>query len=239
MASVGSRWQRVLLKIGGEALSGENQTGISASRLNWFSEEVIKVLELGVSMGVMVGGGNIWRGARASEAGIDRATGDYMGMLATIINALALQDVLEKRGIITRVQSAVSMREIAEPYIRRRALRHLEKGRVVIFAGGIGNPYFTTDTAAALRALEISAQVLLKATKVAGIYSADPHQDQKATRYERISYAEFLRKQLRVMDSTAVSLCMDNRLPIVVFSLEEPRSIQRIILGEQVGTIVE
>jgi len=239
MTSVVPRWQRILLKMGGEALSGESRTGILASRLNWLSEEVMKVLELGISMGIMVGGGNIWRGVRASKEGIDRATGDYMGMLATIINALALQDALEKKGIVTRIQSAVMMQEIAEPYIRRRALRHLEKGRVVIFAGGIGNPYFTTDTAAALRALEIGAQVLLKATKVAGIYSADPLEDKGATRYERIGYSELLRKQLKVMDSTAVSLCMDNRLPIVVFSLEEPGSIERIILGEQVGTIVE
>jgi len=233
------KWKRILLKIGGEALAGKEGSGIFFPRLSWISEEIRKVKEMGVSIGIMVGGGNIWRGEKAAQEGIDRATGDYMGMLATIINALALQDVLEKRGIITRVQTSIEMKEIAEPYIRRRALRHLEKGRIVIFAGGTGNPYFTTDTAAALRALEIGAQVILKATKVEGIYSADPLKDKEAIKFDRIGYGEFLRRRLKIMDSTAVSLCMDNKLPIVVFSLDKPDSIKKIVLGEKVGTIVE
>jgi len=180
-----------------------------------------------------------WRGKFAQKGGIDRATADYMGMLATIINALALQDVLERKGLVTRVQTSINMYEIAEPYIRRRALRHLEKGRVVIFAGGTGNPYFTTDTAAALRALEIGAEVILKATKVEGIYSADPLKDKTARKFDKLKYEEFLQKKLKVMDATAITLCMDNNLPIVVFSLDEPDSIKRIVLGEKVGTIVE
>lgn len=217
----------------------KGEFGISFSRLNWISQEIEKVKKLRVDLGVMVGGGNIWRGRLARERGIDRATADYMGMLATIINALALQDALEKKGIVTRVQTAINMHEIAEPYIRRRALRHLEKGRVVIFAGGTGNPYFTTDTAAALRALEIGAEVILKATKVEGIYSADPLKDKKARKFDKLCYGEFLQKRLKVMDATAVTLCMDNKLPIVVFNLDEPDSIKRIVLGEKVGTIVE
>jgi len=233
------KWERIMLKMGGEALSKEKSFGISFPRLSWISEEIRKVKELGVSIGIMVGGGNIWRGKEAAKEGIDRATGDYMGMLATIINALALQDVLEKKGIVTRVQTSIEMQEIAEPYIRRRALRHLEKGRVVIFAGGTGNPYFTTDTAAALRALEVDAKVILKATKVEGIYSADPFKDKKAKKFDHIGYGEFLHKRLEVMDFTAVTLCMDNKLPIVVFDLDEPDSIKRIVLGEKVGTIVE
>jgi uridylate kinase len=233
------KWKRILLKIGGEAFAERGGFGISFSRLNWISEEIEKVKELGVALGVMVGGGNIWRGELARKGGIDRATADYMGMLATIINALALQDVLEKKGVITRVQTSIDMHEIAEPYIRRRALRHLEKGRVVIFAGGTGNPYFTTDTAAALRALEIGAEVILKATKVEGIYSADPLKDKKARKFNKIGYGEFLQKKLRVMDATAVTLCMDNKLPIIVFNLDTPDSIKKIVLGEKVGTIVE
>lgn len=239
MAAPDLKWRRVMLKMGGEAFLGKKNFGISFSRLNWISEEIREVKKLGVSMGIMVGGGNIWRGEKAAREGIDRATADYMGMLATIINALALQDVLEKKGVITRVQTSIEMREIAEPYIRRRALRHLEKGRVVIFAGGTGNPYFTTDTAAALRALEIDAEVILKATKVEGIYSADPFQDKKAVKFDRIGYTEFLNKRLKVMDSTAVTLCMDNKLPVVVFNLDEPDSIKRIAMGEKVGTIVQ
>ncbi len=239
MASPALRWKRILLKIGGEAFAGKEGSGISFPRVNWISEEIRKVKELGVSIAVMVGGGNIWRGEKAAREGIDRATGDYMGMLATIINALALQDVLEKKGIVTRVQTSIRMQEVAEPYIRRKALRHLEKGRVVIFAGGTGNPYFTTDTAAALRALEIGAEIILKATKVEGIYSADPLKDKKAKKFDRIRYGEFLKRRLKVMDSTAVTLCMDNRLPIVVFNLDKEDSIKRIVLGEKVGTIVE
>ena len=238
MTPVGPRWQRVLLKIGGEALSGENQTGLSASRLDWFSEEVIEVLELGVSMGVMVGGGNIWRGARASEAGIDRATGDYMGMLATIINALALQDALEKRGIVTRVQSAVSMREIAEPYIRKRAISHLSKKRIVLFGAGTGNPFFTSDTAAALRAMEIDAEVLLKATKTDGVYDADPELEPSAMPFPELTYHEVLKKNLKVMDLTAVSLAMGRELPIIVFNLREKGNILKVICGEKVGTLI-
>lgn len=233
------KWKRILLKMGGEAFSGKENFGISFSRLSWVAEEIRKVKKVGVSLGIMVGGGNIWRGSKAEKEGIDRAIGDYMGMLATIINALALQSALEKRGIITRVQTSIEMQEIAEPYIRRRALRHLEKGRVVIFAGGTGNPYFTTDTAAALRALETSAQVILKATKVEGIYSADPFKDKQAVKFDRIGYTEFLNKRLKVMDSTAVTLCMDNKLPVVVFNLDEPDSIKRIAMGEKVGTIVQ
>ncbi len=233
------RWKRVLLKIGGEAFSKEGGFGISFSRLSWISEQIEKVKELGVTLGIMVGGGNIWRGEQAAKEGMERSTADYMGMLATIINALALQEVLEKRGIITRVQTSIEMREIAEPYIRRKALRHLEKGRVVIFAGGTGNPYFTTDTAAALRALEICAEVILKATKVEGIYSSDPFKDKNAKKFDRICYKEFLQRGLQVMDSTAVTLCMENNLPIVVFNLDAEDSIRRIVLGEKVGTIVE
>lgn len=239
MVSPALRWKRILLKMGGEAFSDKENFGISFSRVRWVSEEIRKVKKLGVCVGVMVGGGNIWRGEKAAREGTDRATGDYMGMLATIINALALQDVLEKKGVITRVQTSIEMQEIAEPYIRRRALRHLEKGRVVIFAGGTGNPYFTTDTAAALRALEIGAQVILKATKVEGIYSADPLQDKEAIKFDRIGYSEFLNRRLKVMDSTAVTLCMDNNLPVVVFNLEKPDSIKRIAIGERVGTIVQ
>lgn len=233
------KWKRILLKIGGEAFAKRGGSGISFSRLNWISGEIEKVKELGVALGIMVGGGNIWRGELARKGGIDRATADYMGMLATIINALALQDVLEKKGVITRVQTSIDMHEIAEPYIRRRALRHLEKGRVVIFAGGTGNPYFTTDTAAALRALEIGAEVILKATKVEGIYSADPLKNKKARKFNKIGYGEFLQKRLQVMDATAVTLCMDNKLPIIVFNLDTPDSIKKIVLGEKVGTIVE
>ena len=239
MSAAGLRWKRILLKIGGEAFAKRGGFGISFSRLSWISQEIGKVKNLGVAVGIMVGGGNIWRGKFAQKGGIDRATADYMGMLATIINALALQDVLERKGLVTRVQTSINMYEIAEPYIRRRALRHLEKGRVVIFAGGTGNPYFTTDTAAALRALEIGAEVILKATKVEGIYSADPLKDKTARKFDKLKYEEFLQKKLKVMDATAITLCMDNNLPIVVFSLDEPDSIKRIVLGEKVGTIVE
>jgi len=232
------KWKRILLKMGGEALSGKDGFGISSPRVAWVAREIEEVRNLGVKMGVMVGGGNFWRGEQASREGIDRATADYMGMLATIINALVLQDALEKRGLVTRVQTAIEMQEIAEPYIRRRALRHLEKGRIVIFAGGTGNPYFTTDTAAALRALEIGAKVILKATKVEGIYSSDPLKDVNARKFDEINYVEVLKSRLEVMDATAVSLCMENELPIIVFNLEERGNIRRIILGEKVGTIV-
>ena len=232
------RWKRVLLKIGGESLADEKGYGISSSRVRLISQEIKEIKKLGVRMGIMVGGGNIFRGEVASREGVDRATADYMGMLATILNALALQDTLERLGVVTRVQTAIEMQEIAEPYIRRRALRHLEKGRVVIFAGGTGNPYFTTDTAAALRALEIEAEVILKATKVDGIYSSDPLKNRKAKKFDKIDYVEVLNLRLGVMDATAISLCMDNQLPIIVFNLHRKGNIKRILLGEKVGTIV-
>jgi len=233
------KWERILLKIGGESFSEKGSFGISSSQLNWIAEEIGQVKDLGVRIGIMVGGGNIWRGEVASKQGMDRSTADYMGMLATVINALALQDVLEDKGIITRVQTSIEMQEIAEPYIRRRALRHLEKGRIVIFAGGTGNPYFTTDTAAALRALEIEAEVILKATKVEGIYSSDPLKNQKAKKFDKIDYVEVLKRRLKVMDATAISLCMDNNLPIIVFNLEKRGNLKRIVQGEKVGTIVK
>jgi len=227
------------LKVGGENLADEKNYGISFSRLDLIAREIREVKELGVEIGIMVGGGNLLRGEVISKKGVDRATADYMGMLATIINALAFQDTLEKMGVVTRVQTAIEMQEIAEPYIRRRALRHLEKGRVVIFAGGTGNPYFTTDTAAALRALEIGAEVILKATKVDGIYSSDPLKDEKAKKFDEISYVEVIKKQLKIMDATAISLCMDNHLPIIVFNLQKKGNIKRVILGEKIGTIVD
>jgi len=232
------KWNKILLKIGGESLTEKKGYGISSARVRLIAEEIKEIKDLGVEIGVMVGGGNIFRGEVASKEGMDRTTADYMGMLATILNALALQDILERMGVFTRVQTAIEMQEIAEPYIRRRALRHLEKGRVVIFAGGTGNPYFTTDTAAALRALEIEADVILKATKVEGIYSSDPLKDKKAEKFNEISYVEMLNRRLKVMDATAVSLCMDNHLPIIVFNLQERGNIKRIILGEKVGTMV-
>jgi uridylate kinase len=238
MKSRKPRFRRILLKLSGEALGGESGVGICPEAIHGMAQQVGEVRKLGVEVVIVVGGGNIFRGLTGSERGIERATGDYMGMLATIINALALQDALEKKGIPTRVQSAISMAQVAEPFIRRRAVRHLEKGRVVIFGGGTGNPYFSTDTAAALRANEIGAEVVLKATKVDGIYDSDPKINPKATRFEQISYAEALVKQLKVMDSTAFSLCMDNRMPIIVFDLFKPHNLKRVVLGEQVGTLV-
>ena len=212
--------------------------GIRPEAVQDMAEQIREVRELGVQIVVVVGGGNIFRGLSGSEKGIERATGDYMGMLATIINALALQDALEKAGIATRVQSAITMAQVAEAFIRRRAVRHLEKGRVVIFGGGTGNPYFSTDTAAALRANEIGAEVILKATKVDGIYDSDPKKNPKANRYSQITYLEALQKQLKVMDSTAFSLCMDNKMPIIVFDLFRPHNLKRVVLGDQVGTLV-
>src|SRR5947199_3711241 len=232
------RYSRILLKLSGEALGGEAGVGICPEAIHDMARQVGEVRELGVQVVVVVGGGNIFRGLRGSERGIERATGDYMGMLATIINALALQDALEKLGVATRVQSAISMAQVAEAFIRRRAVRHLEKGRVVIFGGGTGNPYFSTDTAAALRANEIGADVVLKATKVDGIYDSDPKKNPKAKRYSDISYFEALQKQLKVMDSTAFSLCMDNKMPIIVFDFFRPHNLKRVVLGEKVGTIV-
>jgi uridylate kinase len=232
------KYSRILLKLSGEALGGETRVGISPQSVRDMAEQIREVRDLGVQIVVVVGGGNIFRGLSGSERGIERATGDYMGMLATIINALALQDALEKLGVATRVQSAITMAQIAEAFIRRRAVRHLEKGRVVIFGGGTGNPYFSTDTAAALRANEIGAEVVLKATKVDGIYDSDPKKNTSARRYSQISYSEALQKQLKVMDSTAFSLCMDNKMPIIVFDFFRPHNLRRVVMGEKVGTLV-
>jgi len=217
---------------------GDGKYGISPRVLQQIAGEIREIIELGVEVGIVIGGGNIFRGVSASTEGMDRASADYMGMLATVINGLALQDALEKLGVFTRVQSAIDMQQLAEPYIRRRAVRHLEKGRVVIFAAGTGNPYFTTDTAASLRAMEIHADVICKATKVDGIYSADPVKDPSATRYRHLSYLDVLKKNLKVMDSTAISLCMDNDLPIIVFDLGVKGNITRVVLGEEIGTTV-
>ena len=232
------KYSRVLLKLSGEALGGESGIGISPEAVQDMARQIREVRELGVQVVLVVGGGNIFRGLSGSERGIERATGDYMGMLATVINALALQDALEKLGVATRVQSAITMAQVAETFIRRRAVRHLEKGRVVIFGGGTGNPYFSTDTAAALRANEIGAEVVLKATKVDGIYDSDPKKNPKAKRFTQISYSEALQRQLKVMDSTAFSLCMDNKMPIIVFDFFRPHNLRRVVLGEKVGTLV-
>jgi uridylate kinase len=232
------KYGRILLKLSGEALGGESAVGISPEAVQDMARQIGEVRELGVQVVVVVGGGNIFRGLKGSERGVERATGDYMGMLATVINALALQDALEKVGVATRVQSAITMAQVAEPFIRRRAVRHLEKGRVVIFGGGTGNPYFSTDTAAALRANEIGAEVILKATKVDGIYDSDPKTNPGAKRYAEIKYLDALQKQLKVMDSTAFSLCMDNKMPIIVFDLFRPHNLKRVVMGEKVGTLV-
>jgi uridylate kinase len=232
------KYRRVLLKLSGEALGGETGGGICGEAILSMARQIREVRDLGVQVVVVVGGGNIFRGLAGSERGIERATGDYMGMLATIINSLALQDSLEKLGVATRVQSAISMAQVAEPFIRRRAARHLEKGRVVIFGGGTGNPYFSTDTAAALRATEIGAEVILKATKVDGIYDSDPKKNPKAKRFAKITYLEALQKQLKVMDATAFSLCMDNKMPIIVFDFFKPHNLRRVVMGEKVGTVV-
>jgi uridylate kinase len=232
------KYRRILLKLSGEALGGETGVGISAQAVRDMAEQIREVRDLGVQVVVVVGGGNIFRGLSGSERGIERATGDYMGMLATVINALALQDALEKLGVATRVQSAITMSQVAEAFIRRRAVRHLEKDRVVIFGGGTGNPYFSTDTAAALRANEIGAEVVLKATKVDGIYDSDPKKNSRAKRYSNISYAEALQQQLKVMDSTAFSLCMDNKMPIIVFDFFRPHNLKRVVMGQKVGTLV-
>jgi uridylate kinase len=231
-------YRRIVLKLSGEALAGSLGYGIDPPVLDRIGAEVREVADLGVQLAIVIGGGNIFRGVAASAGGMDRATADYMGMLATIINALALQDSLEKAGVQTRVLSAIEMRAVAEPYIRRRAIRHLEKGRVVIFAAGTGNPFFTTDTAGALRAVEIGADAIIKATKVDGVYSADPNIDPAARRLERLTYIEVLNRGLGVMDTTAISLCMDNKLPIVVFDLMRAGNIKRIVLGEPVGSVV-
>lgn len=234
-----AKYRRILLKLSGEALSGDNKTGIDKATLTRIARQVKRLTEMGVSIAIVVGGGNIWRGAEAASNGMDRATADYAGMLATLINALALQDVLEKEGITTRTQSALDINKVAEPYIRRKAEHHLEKGRVVIFAGGTGNPYMTADTAAALRAVEIGADVLLMTkNNVDGIYSADPRKFPDAKKYDRITHLEALNKRLQVMDATALSLCMDNNLPIIVFDLDAPDSIEKVTHGESIGTLV-
>lgn len=238
MDAVTLKYKRVILKVTGEILAGSQKSGIDGQMLGSFAEEIKEVKAIGCEMALVMGGGNIFRGVELSEGGIERATADYMGMLATVINSLALQDALEKIGVATRVMSAIEMRQVAEPYIRRRATRHLEKGRVVIFAGGTGNPYFTTDTTASLRAMEIGAEVILKATKVEGVYDADPFKHRDAKKYGRLTYIEVLSQQLKVMDSTAVSLCMDNRLPIVVFNIMEKGNIKRVVSGEEIGTLV-
>ena len=231
-------YQRVLLKLSGEALMGEQQFGIDPAVTTQIAKDILEIQQLGVQTAVVIGGGNLFRGLAASAKGMDRATADYLGMLATVINALALQDALEHHGVATRVAAAFEMRAVAEPFIRRRAVRHLEKGRVVVFAAGTGNPYFTTDTAAALRAMEMKADVILKATKVDGIYTADPMIHPEATKYDRISYLRVLEQELKVMDATAISLCMDNKLPIVVFNLRTAGNLRRVIMGEPVGTTV-
>jgi uridylate kinase len=233
------RFSRILLKLSGEALAGDKEFGIDTETLRSFSKEIAEVANLGVQLSLVIGGGNIFRGMAASERGMDRVSGDYMGMLATVMNALAVQDALEQIGLDTRVLSAISMREVCEPYIRRRAMRHLEKGRVVIFAAGTGNPFFTTDTAAALRAMEVKAQAILKATKVDGVFDKDPVKHPDAVMYSTVTFDEALQKHLKVMDATAISLAMDNNLPIIVFNLKEQGNIKRVVLGENVGTIVQ
>lgn len=232
------KYRRILLKLSGEALGGEAGLGINPEAVRSMAEQIGEVRKLGVEIVIVIGGGNIFRGLAGSERGIERATGDYMGMLATVINSLALQDALEKDGVATRVQTAITMWQVAEPFIRRRAVRHLEKGRVVIFGAGTGNPYFSTDTAAALRANEMGAEVILKATKVDGIYDKDPKKNSNAKRFTQISYLDALQKQLKVMDSTAFSLCMDNKMPIIVFDLFKPHNLKKVVLGEKVGTLV-
>jgi uridylate kinase len=230
---------RVLLKLSGESLAGDQGYGIDPLTINTIAREIKEVVDMGVQLALVIGGGNIFRGLAASSKGMDRASADYMGMLATVINSLAMQDALEKVGVSTRVQSAIAMQEVAEPYIRRRAVRHLEKGRVVIFGAGTGNPYFTTDTAASLRAMEINAQVILKGTKVDGVYSADPKKDATAVKLPKLTYLEVLKMGLRVMDATATSLCMDNNLPMVIFDLTTEGNIKKVICGEEIGTIVQ
>ena len=231
-------YSRIVLKLSGESFQGSQGFGIDAETVHSIAREVKEVYDLGVQMAIIVGGGNIFRGTRQKSLSIDRATGDYMGMLSTVINGLALQDALEKQGVFTRLQSAIEMHQVAEPFIRRRAMRHLEKGRVVIFAAGTGNPYFSTDTAAALRAMEMKAHVILKATRVDGIYDADPEKVSSAKMFDRITYLDVIQKGLAAMDSTAISLCMDNRMPIIIFNMNTPGNIKRVVMGEKVGSTV-
>lgn len=234
----GLKYHRILLKLSGEALSGPQGFGIDPTRALDIAQRVRDVREMGVDVALVIGAGNLWRGREGLASGMDRATADYMGMLATVMNALAMMDALESLNVMTRVQSAIEMRTVAEPYIRRRAMRHMEKGRVVIFGGGTGNPYFSTDTAAALRAMEIEANILIKATKVDGVYDSDPKLNPQAVKFETLSYIETLNRGLEVMDSTAISLCMDNKLPILVLNLADPTALRKALLGEKVGTLV-
>ncbi len=231
-------YERIVLKLSGESFQGPQGFGIDAETVHAIARDVKEVNDMGVQIAIIVGGGNIFRGTRQKSLSVDRATGDYMGMLATVINGLALQDALEKQGVWTRLQSAIEMHQVAEPFIRRRATRHLEKGRVVIFAAGTGNPYFSTDTAAALRAMEIKANVILKATRVDGIYDADPEKVPNAKMFDRITYLEVIQKGLAVMDSTAISLCMDNAMPIIIFNMNQPGNLRRVVMGEKVGSTV-
>ncbi len=234
-----TKYKRILLKLSGEAFSGEADFGIDAPTLTKVARQIKQVTEMGVGVAIVVGGGNIWRGSKAEKDGIDRVTADYAGMLATVINALALQDILEREGVTTRTQTAIGIQQVAEPYIRRRAIRHLEKGRAVIFAGGTGNPYMTTDTAAALRAIEIEAEVLfMTKNNVDGIYNADPRKDPSAKKFDKLTYLEALNMRLKVMDTTALSLCLENKLPIIVFDLQAPHSIEQAVIGAPIGTMV-
>lgn len=239
MAAKKSQYDRILLKISGEALAGGEPSGISPASINQIADDIAEAAKLGVEIGLVIGGGNFVRGVQQASAGMDRASADYMGMLATVINSMAMQDALERRGLATRVQSAIQMSQVAEPYIRRKAIRHLEKGRLVIFAAGTGNPYFTTDTAASLRAMEINADVIMKATNVDGIYDKDPKKHKGAKFYSELTYMDVLKKGLQVMDSTAISLCMDNKLPIITFNLNTAGNIARVVRGEKIGTIVK
>lgn len=232
------KYKRVLLKLSGEALAGEAGYGIDTDVLEVIANEIKEMRDAGIEVSIVVGGGNIFRGVKGATKGMDRASADYMGMLATVLNCIALQDALERKQVYTRVQSAIEMRAVAEPYIRRKAIRHLEKGRVVIFAAGVGSPYFTTDTTAALRAMEMNCNVLIKGTSVDGIYTADPKLDKSATRFDQLSYMDVLQKGLKVMDTTAISLCMDNKLPIIVFNLREKGTMLKVVKGENVGTLV-
>ncbi len=235
---VAAKFKRILLKLSGESFSGDEEYGIDTAIVSKYAKQIKHVMEMGVGVAIVVGGGNFWRGAKAAKEGIDRVTADYAGMLATVINALTLQDILEREGVVTRTQTAINIQQVAEPYIRRRAIRHLEKGRAVIFAAGTGNPYMTTDTAAALRAIEIDAEVVLKASHVDGIYDSDPLKNPNAKKFDKLTYLEALNMRLEIMDATALSLCLENRLPIIVFDLKAPHSIERAVTGEPIGTIV-
>jgi len=233
------KYKRILLKLSGEALMGEKQFGIDNKRISQYADDIKTIVDMGAEVAIVIGGGNIFRGLQAAEGGMDRVQGDYMGMLATVINSMALQSALETKGVSTRLQSAIKMEAICEPFIRRRAVRHLEKGRVVIFGAGTGNPYFTTDTAASLRAIEIEANVILKGTRVDGLYTADPEKDKTATRYNKVSFTEVYEKNLQVMDMTAFTLCQENKLPIIVFDMNKPGNLKSLMEGAEVGTLVE